>query len=263
MFRQGPVVVGRRGGMRRSRLLLLLSFVVVSSLLAWACGGGGGEKPSGPTAPAATSPAGETPEAGTTPEAQQGGSEFTGLADRFRNSTFKATYQITGEGAAGGTMIWYKKGQNMRMDMGGEVEGQQVTDILIVRPDITYYCGEIAGTGEGSTCYSTPTEAGQGVEEMVGELEKILTDPSVEIVSTTTRAIAGQDADCYTIRAPDIEGESQVCLSDEGVPLFTQETVSGQEMTMEATDFGRDVSDSDFEPPYPVSGELSGTPTGQ
>jgi hypothetical protein len=246
--------------MRRSRLLLLLSFMVISSLLAWACGGGGEEKPSGPTTPAATSLAGETPEAGTTPEAQQAGGQFSGLADRFRDSTFKVTYQITGEPAAEGTMIWYKKGENLRMDMGGQVQGQQETDILIVRPDITYYCSDM---GQGGSCYSTQTQAGQGVEEMVSELEKTLTDPSVEIVSTSSRAIVGQDADCYTIRAPDSEGESQVCLSDEGVPLFTQETVSGQQMTMEATDFSRDVSDSDFEPPYPVGGEIPSTPTGQ
>jgi hypothetical protein len=259
MSRQEPVVVTRRGGMRRSRWLLVVSFVVISSVLAWACGGGGEEKPSGPTAPAATSPAGKTP------EAQEGGGQFGDLAEKFGKATFKVTYQLSGGGAAatGGSMTWYKKGDNLRMDIGGEVEGEQTSAILIVRPDTSYYCSEMPEMGEGGTCFSAPTETGQGAGEMVAELEATLTDPNVDIVSTSSRKIAGEDANCYTLRSPDIEGESEVCLSNEGVPLFTKETVEGAETTLEATDFSRDVSDSDFEPPYPVSEGLPSLPEGQ
>jgi hypothetical protein len=255
MSRQGPVVVMRRGGMRRFRLLLVVSFVVIASLLAWACGGGGEEKPSGPTAPAATSPAGETPEA-------QGGGEFSDLIGKFSEATFKVTYQVTGGTAGNGSMIWYKKGDSLRMDMGAEVEGEQRSAIIIVSSGTSYFCTDMPELGENATCFSQPAQAGEGVGEMVAELEKTLTDPTVDIVSTGSRTIAGEDAKCYKASSPDIEGESEVCLSSEGVPLFTRETVEGEETTMEATDFSRDVSDSDFVPPYPVTEELPSTSGG-
>ena len=94
---------------------------------------------------------------------------------------------------------------------------------------------------------------------MAAEFEKTLTDPTINVLSTSSRNIAGEDANCYTVSGPDIEGEAEMCLSSEGVPLFTKETAAGVETTMEATDFSHDVSDSDFEPPYPVSALPSGT----
>ncbi len=257
--------------MRRSRWLLVLSFVVISSLLAWACGGGGEEKPSGPTAPAATSPAGETPEAGETPtvektpEAAEGGGEFADLAEKFGKSTFKVTYQLSGGEAAGtqGSMTLYKKGDNLRTDIVEEVEGQQMSAIVIVRPDTLYYCTNASEAGGGGSCFAMPSGEGAGVTDMAAELEKTLTDPNIDVVSTSSRKIAGEDAKCYTVQSPDIEGEAEMCLSNEGVPLFSKETVGGVETTMEATDFSHDVSDNDFEPPYPVSEEMPSLPEGQ
>jgi hypothetical protein len=248
----------------------MLSFVVISSMLAWACGGGGEEKPGAATAPAATSPAGNTPAAaktspaGETPSAQGGGA-FADLAGKFGKSTFKVTYQLSGGGAAAtqGSMTWYKKGDNLREDFEADGGGQQGNVILIIRPDTSYYCTEMPETGEGDTCFSVPTEAGGGVGDMVAELEKTLTDPNLEVVSTSSRKIAGEDAKCYTVRSPDIEGEAERCMSGDGVPLFWRETTQGVETTMEATDFSRDVSDSDFEPPYPVSEEMPSLPEGQ
>jgi len=240
--------------MRRSKWFLLVSFVVISSMLAWACGGGGGEKPSGPTAPAATSPAGKTP------QAQAGGGEFSGLADKFGKATFKVTYQLSGGGATPtqGSMTWYKKGGNLRMDIAGEVAGQAGNAILIILPDTTYYCTSAPEMAEGGTCFSAPSGATGGVGDMVSEFEKTLTDPSINVLSTSSRNIAGEDAKCYTVSAPDIEGQAEMCLSGEGVPLYTKETAAGVETTMEATDFSHDVSDGDFEPPYPVSTMPSG-----
>jgi outer membrane lipoprotein-sorting protein len=250
--------------MRRSRWLLVLSFVVISSLLAWACGGDEEEKPAAPTAPAATSPANETPEAVETPQAQEENSEFSDLADKFAQSTFKATYTLTGEGgAAEGSMIWYKKGDRLRMDFEGETEGVQMTATFIMLPDKSYLCTEIPEIAEGGGCFLASSSEGEGVSAMAAELESTLADPDVDIVSTSSREIAGQDVKCYTVRSPEIEGESEICLSEDGAPLLTKETVEGAETSMEATDFSRDVSDSDFEPPYPISEDISATPTDQ
>jgi hypothetical protein len=242
--------------MRRFKWFLIVSFVLTSSVLAWACGGGGGEKPSGPTAPAATSPAGKTPTVGETPQAQAGGGELSGLADKFGKVTFKVTYQVSTGGATPtqGSITWYKKGDNLRMDIAGGILGQQVSSILIIRPDTSYICSE-------GSCFKPPAIAG-GYSALVTQFEKALTDPSVNVLSTSSRNIAGEDAKCYTVSGPDTKGQAEMCLSGEGVPLYVKEIAVGTETTMEATDVSRDVSDSDFEPPYPVS-DISGTPTGQ
>ena len=250
--------------MRRSRWLLVLSFVVISSLLAWACGGKEEEKPGAPTAPAATSPADKTPEAVETPQAQEGGGDFGDLAAKFGRATFKVTYQVSGgTGMTEGSMTWYKKGDNLRIDFEGEAEGQQMNTVFIMLPDKSYLCTEVPERGGGGSCFATTGATGQGAGEIAAELENTLTDPNVDIVSTSSRKIAGEDAKCYTVRSSEIEGESEICLSEEAVPLFTKETVEGAETSMEATDFSRDVSDSDFEPPYPVSEEIPSLPEGQ
>jgi hypothetical protein len=251
--------------MRRSRWLLVVSFVVISSMLAWACGGGGKEEPGAATAPAATSPASKTPEAKETPKTQEGGGELAGLAEKFGKATFKVTYQLSGGGAGvtEGSLTWYKKGDNLRMDMTGEAGGQQTSAIFIVRPDTSYYCSNGPEVSGGGSCFATPSDEGAGVGDTAAELEKTLTDPNLNIVSTSSRNIAGEDAKCYTVQSPDIEGEAELCMSSDGVPLFSKSTVEGAEMTMEATDFSHDVSDDDFEPPYPVSEELPGLPEGE
>jgi hypothetical protein len=245
-----------RGGVRRSKWLLVLSFAVLSSILAWACGGGGGEKPTATTAPAATGPAGKTP------EAQGGGGQFSDLAAVFSKATFKVTYQESGGTAQGfsGTMTLYKKGDNAREDLDGtDSSGQQMNATLIIGTDQTYFCGEIPGIAESGACYSTPTQPGQGPADIIAGLETTLTDPSANVVPTSSRNIAGEDAKCYTVSSPDIEGEFDICLSSEGVPLYTRDTAAGVETSMEeATAFSRDVSDSDFEPLYPVRAMPSG-----
>jgi hypothetical protein len=235
--------------MRRSRWFLLASFVVFSSLLAWACGGGGEEKPGAATAPAATSPAGKTPEAGGA------GGQFGDLTQKFAAATLKVTYKLSSSGEDGfvGTMTLYKKGDNVREDFEGESGGEKTSATFITRPDKSYVCGQAPDTGEGGTCFSQSTEAGQGPTEIVADLENTLTDPNLEVMSTSSRVIAGEDTECYTVRSPELEGEGEICLSNDGLPLFSKSTVEGVETTVEATDFSRDVSDSDFEPIYPVS----------
>jgi hypothetical protein len=246
--------------MWRYRWLLVPSFVVICSLLTSACGGGGGEKPG-----AATPPAGNTPEAAATPGGEGGGGQFGDLGQKFAAATFKAVYEIksSGEGQDfSGTMTLYKKGDNLREDLEAESGGEKTSLAFITTPDTSYMCSGATDT-EAATCFSAPTEAGQGPEQMVADIEALLTDPSVDIVSTSSRNIAGEDADCYTLQSPEIEGEAEICLSDEGVPLSTTSAAQGVETTLLATDFSRDVSDSDFVPPYPVSEDLSGTPSGE
>jgi hypothetical protein len=94
------------------------------------------------------------------------------------------------------------------------------------------------------------------VDQIIGGLEEALADPNVEIVGTESREMVGEAAKCFTMRSSASAGESEVCLSNEGVPLLSKAALDQGEMVLEATDFSHDVSDGDFEPPYPVSEDI-------
>jgi hypothetical protein len=226
--------------------------VVFSSALVWACGDDDEDEAE---RPAATSPAGEIMDADESPEAREDGGEAADLAGRFGEATFKVTYELTVDGDGGmddGTMTWYKKGDNLRIDIDSEIEGEQVTAIIIDRPDQSYFCTKIPGLAEGGTCLEAPGASGEGIGEIVGEVEGVLGDPDVDMVSIGSREIAGEDADCFRVTPPGSEGESEYCVSEDGVPLSINTTAAGVETSMEAVEFSSDVSDDDFEPPYPV-----------
>jgi hypothetical protein len=239
--------------MGRSRWLLALSFVVVSSMLAWACGGGGGEKQGTATPPAATGPAGQTPQAGGT--AQAGASLFADVSARFAQATFKATYEIKSTGGpqdVSWTMTLCKKGDNWREDIETESDGKKSTSTYISTPAESYRCTPTQ-PGVTDTCVAAPTLPGEGPSQAFADLQKTLTSPDVQVVSTSSRNIAGEDADCYTIHAAEFEGDAEICLSKDAVPLSSKSTAEGVESTLETIAFSRDVPDSDFQPPYPVT----------
>jgi hypothetical protein len=255
--------------MRRSRWLLVVLFVVLSSVLAWACGGDEEDEPGATTAPATTSPAegtapaAETPEAGRTPQAQGDVGEFADLVGKFEKATFKATYQVSSSGTEQGfegTLVYYKKGENLRMDVESEIAGEQSSAILISLPDKSYFCSEIPELGEGATCFETPAEVGTGIGETISGLYEELSNPDVEILSTEGREVAGQELDCFIVRSPEFEGESEVCTNEIGAPLATKVTSGSEVITMEAIAFSVEVSDEDFEPPYPISEGIPGLP---
>jgi hypothetical protein len=249
--------------MRFSKWLVLLSLIVASSMLAWACGGGGDNKSPTQTSPAGpTAAAGETPQPGATPQAS--GGQFSGLSDKFAQANFKATFDVKSTGGTqgdfAGTMIMYKKGDLLREDFESTSGGQTTTATYITTPDKSYVCSPGTQAGESDTCYSAPTQPGEGAGQIVADLETLLNGASLQVVSTSSRNIAGEDANCYTIRSSDLEGDADICLSKEAVPLYTKSTAQGSESTLEATAFSRDVSDSDFQPPYPVT-DTSSTST--
>jgi hypothetical protein len=50
------------------------------------------------------------------------------------------------------------------------------------------------------------------------------------------------------------DGASQACISQQGFMLRAEWSAGGQSARLEATEFSDDVSDEDFEAPYPVTG---------
>jgi hypothetical protein len=52
-----------------------------------------------------------------------------------------------------------------------------------------------------------------------------------------------------------------VCFTEDGAPLASTVTSDGQVVTIEASEFSHDVSDSDLELPYPVGQAVPGSPS--
>ena len=70
-------------------------------------------------------------------------------------------------------------------------------------------------------------------------------------INKSDETIAGTDASCFSAEQ---NGEtSKFCFSDSGILLLTQNTDASGTSGMVATAYSDSVSDSDFEPPYPVT----------
>ena len=75
-------------------------------------------------------------------------------------------------------------------------------------------------------------------------------------IDTFQETIAGESADCFSVSGS-FEGESgdaEWCFTDDGILLRFAGTFADEgEFRLDATAVSRDVSDADFEPPYPVT----------
>jgi hypothetical protein len=138
-----------------------------------------------------------------------------------------------------------------------------------------------SGTGSDATCTQLPGATGSAMQQGwaaafggVGQLFVTLANESNSIgnlvhISTTTKSIAGRDAECATIDMYSVSflaaaigvASYQVCVDkDTGVMLSSKSTdKNGKSDEITATDFGS-PSDSDFTPPATPS-TIPGMPT--
>jgi hypothetical protein len=249
---------------------LLVSLALVTALAFAACdddSGNGDDGDDDTPVAEATEPSGDNGDGEETPDAEpteddgddNGGNgggdlgELEGRADDFANSTFRATYNVTGEGAPGSTMTLYKDGADrIRIDFSGGAEGD---GSFIAAGENSYICfsGESAADlgveGEGA-CIQSSSDTNP-----VGDLTDSLGDVelgNVTVQGKSEREIAGRDATCYEILDNDTNEVTTTCLDDDGVMLALIDGSEGG-FSIEATEVSDDVSDSDFEPPYEIT----------
>ncbi len=252
--------------MRRA-VVLLMGLVVAGGvvLLTSACGGGGEEKASPTpsaraTGTAAASPAAAATGASAAATGAPATSSLTGdakavytLASKGTEAIYRATYEISsttqGESSEG-TMTIYAKPPKSRFDSistaPGEAEPTEGRFISTDGDSIT--CSKTAGEW---TC--TKFAAGQAIEEPSTAVDEQEVQ-KYDVSKTDGRKIAGQDTDCFLMRPKpgqtDLPDETELCLNDDGIPLYSQAKGPGTDTTVvEATDYSGSVSDADFEPP--------------
>jgi hypothetical protein len=153
-------------------------------------------------------------------------------------------------------LIIYLKPPNSRYD-AFDPSGSSLT--YIQTPDATYDCSsngsgyetcfQSAGSGTGSAGPGGPF-AGLFSPALIHALTVAAQAEGIDI-NKSDETIAGTGATCYE----GIESfeTRKFCFSDSGILLLSRTTNADGTSGMTATAVSSDVSDSDFEPPYPVT----------
>jgi len=261
--------------MRKSQTALLIRWrwaltglaIVASALLlsATACGGDdGGNENSG--ADASPTPAEGTP--GASQISEEVSKKLKDLGEEWAKTSVKATYNIasrSGTETTKSTLVLYWAPPKVRVDLSDEADGTTNQTSVISTPDKIYSCSQEGG----DECLAYPPSS--NVTDAIPFLSGF--DPSaieadlsgltdLQIVSTSEK-VSGNDASCVSAEGNigGQDGFTKWCFATSGLLLFQSfaDAAGTSEFVFQATDIGT-VSDSDFEPPYPVS-EVSESPT--
>ncbi|MPZ24333.1 MAG: hypothetical protein GEU28_12540 [Dehalococcoidia bacterium] len=198
-----------------------------------------------------------TPSEETTAEEGGGASGDTAEFEEILGNLddFRAAYQLEGAGFTGSATL-YQSGGNFRMDF----EGDDLTGTLIVTDTDSYICSDDVG-GEGGEGFCLAFPGGEELGDTGVPFSQIFSDilagtdeAGVSLSDAEDREVAGEEASCFNVSSTEdgLESETLVCLSSDGIPLLIEGTTEGEIYSMEATSVSDDVSDADFEPPYPV-----------
>jgi hypothetical protein len=252
----------------RCRCPLIGLVILASALLltAAACGGdNGGNDKTG--ADASATPAEGTP--GASQISDEVSKKLRDLGDEWAKASVKATYDIaktTGTDTTKSSLVLYWALPKVRADFVGDVFGTTTETIVISTPDKTYVCSQEGG----EQCLGYPPSS-----NLVDDLPFLSNfDPGaigaglsgltsdVQIASSNEK-VAGKDASCVSAEG-NIGGQDGLvkwCFASNGLPLsYSSSDAAGtSEFMLQATDVGT-VSDSDFNPPYPVT-EVTPSPT--
>ena len=263
--------------MRSTRWMALAALLAAGVLAFAACGsdsddnGDGGDGDTTPVAQKTTADGGsETAESEPTEDdgddngdGAGGSAELQALAEKFAEATFKVTYEISGDaaGLGNGEITIAKDGTDkIRFDIKSEQDGEPFEGSFIQTATDSYLCfsgeaaaglGAIVGedTSAGVCVKSSTDDPTNPVGSLVDSFGEIGTG-NVEVQSKEDTEIAGHDATCYTVLDKDTNETSVACLTDDGVLLSVDSSAGG---SFTAKSVEEDVSDSDFEPPYPIT----------
>jgi hypothetical protein len=247
----------------RSRMLtLVLTALSVLALVAFAaCGGDdddGGDS-GGDTSPTATRTADDNGGGGDDDGDDGNGSDdpfadLDKLTEGLDTITGRISYRITDTDGSESSFTVYSDGTNTRYD---SVDDSGSTSIFITTSDTSYTCDT-----ESETCFSYGEGSpGGGINFFtaflgsgaVGVYVAAARAAGVDI-DTSSERHAGTDAQCFSWSDDADIGTGKMCFAEGNGVLLYQETVDDDgTFKLEATEFSSSVSDSDFEPPYPVT----------
>jgi outer membrane lipoprotein-sorting protein len=231
--------------MKRVLIVLMTSAIALA-----ACGAGA--TPSGQGSTATVAPAASVAASTQTAAATASGPNIADVIKAGKATTYTATYKWTitaGGQTTASEQTWYYKAPNSRFDYSA---GPGATFSVFSLATGTFVCTNAGGT---SFCQKSSDQAALGQNPAAEFALQLQGDPSKFNASFTgTQSIAGQQAQCYTVKslAGSTFGDVSSCYSSTGVPLKTTINSQGSILVMEATAFSTTVSDADFTLPATV-----------
>ena len=234
--------------------------VIAVALLSTACGGGDDNGDGGDSADATTTTATGTTTEGTSEatatESSSGGGDAADLADifaGFQTATFNVTYDLqsdsSSEEAMSGTWNWVRDNDNERTRFEVEFDGDKV--IMITTPDQSLLCSDGACFDASGVMGSAMPNIGDMFTQSIDDVQSQTTTATVKKIDG--RTIAGVDADCVEFEDTTEGVTGTACYAEGGIPLLIDSQTADGNFHLEATSFSTDVSDSDFEAPFPVT----------
>lgn len=257
----------RSTGVNQEELLRTIRWLAIPvlaiALVTAACGGDDDTDSTTPTGTPATGTEGtSTPTAGSegTAGTPASGGDDVNLEEIFRGygqTSFNVTYRIdgtttgveAGDEELAGEWTWIQDIEGNRTRFEATQDGEAV--IMITTPERTLLCAD-------GGCFDAGAMMGgmaPPLEEMLtGSLDEVQQDATTSTVRRIDgRTVAGTDTECVEFE-DDAEGAQGIlCYAEGGIPLYVESTSADGTFRMEALRYSSDVSDDDFEPPFPVT----------
>jgi hypothetical protein len=223
--------------------------VIAVALLGTACSGDGGDDDS---SEATATEAADTTATTAATEGSSGGGDIdlSSIFGGFATASFKVTFEMEGgtaEEAMNGTwtLIQDVAGNRSRFEI--DSDGQSM--VMITTADQTIACAEGSCFDAGGAMGAAIPNIGDIFTEGINGVQEEAAGGTVRRIDG--RTIAGVDAECVEFESAD-GTEGTACYAEGGIPLLIEATTTDGPLRMEATSFSTEVSDADFEPPFPV-----------
>ena len=171
---------------------------------------------------------------------------FGGFATASFNVTFNMEGGSAGEAMNGTwTLIQDTAGNRTRFEV--DSDGQSI--VMITTADQTILCAEDSCFDAGGAMGAAMPNIGDIFSEGIDGVQEDASGGTVRRIDG--RTIAGVDAECVEFESAD-GAQGTACYAEGGIPLLIDATTTDGPFRMEATSFSTDVSDADFEAPFPV-----------
>jgi hypothetical protein len=184
---------------------------------------------------------------------------FDELAKRSEDLSFKAAYKVSvsgGDRSVAAEYTMYIKPPQYRVDVTGMYANPQSVFVL---EDAAYGCEHVGGT---TRCVAVPRQSALDQMQLLQQQRQLNPEgqyaASFDRTYEGTRQIAGARGYCYAVK-PKTDAHvlgitGKLCYGAQGLPLFLQTQFLGIDITLEATSFSAQVSDTDFKlPAVPTS----------
>ena len=160
-------------------------------------------------------------------------------------STFRVDYSISNNAPFTTLSVWWKNPKAKLATKYQGVDTEVYTDAAAATVTVC------VRTGPRWACQSQQAATSVPVPTTLNPAQSAQLSQSLQVpgVTTSTRTIAGEQADCGAVPATQSTPAQDVCLAKSGAVLYFKGGSSTAQYTVEATSYTSSVSDGDLTPP--------------